>query len=233
MFFLSKIDYRRYKKFDKIAYFGSFLLLFTVLIPGIGQESGGAKRWIWIIPNVLTVQPSEIAKVALVIFFASYLTDNRDKIGEFKEGFLIPLFKYFLPIALVLVLIQSHLSATILICLVIAIMMLMAGSKLRYFITFGTLRSTEQESGALYALAKWFKIGGFRFERILSFLDPWADQTGTGWQVIQGLYAIGSRRTIWSRTWKQYSKILIHTRTTKRLHICNNCRGIRICSAVQ
>ncbi len=56
--------------------------------------------------------------------------------------------------------------------------------------------------GALYIAAKFFNIGGFRLERVLSFLDPWADQSGTGWQVIQGLYAIGSRRIIWGRTWK-------------------------------
>ena len=53
--------------------------------------------------------------------------------------------------------------------------------------------------GALYVAAKFFNFGGFRLGRIVSFLDPWADQAGTGWQVIQGLYAIGSRRTIWSR----------------------------------
>ncbi len=117
-----------------------FLLLFAVRLPGIGHESGGAYRWVYIIPNRLTIQPSEIMKIALVIFFASYLTDNRDKLGNMKEGFLIPLVKHLAPVILVLIVVQSHLSASILIIAVISIMMLMAGSKLRYFLTYGALR---------------------------------------------------------------------------------------------
>lgn len=82
MYIISKIDYRIYKKFDKIAYLFSALLLLAVLIPAIRWEGGGAARWIYIKPLHLTFQPSEVAKVALVIFFASYLTDNRDKIRK-------------------------------------------------------------------------------------------------------------------------------------------------------
>ncbi len=150
MYFLSKVDYRKYKKLDKIAYWFSFLLLFAVLIPGVGHSSGGASRWINIIPNRLTIQPSEITKIALVIFFASYLTDNRDKLGNLKEGFLVPLVKYLLPVILVLVIVQSHLSASILIIAVVAIMMIMAGSKLRYFITFGSIRSMSWWRSIIY-----------------------------------------------------------------------------------
>ena len=73
MFIISKIDYRIYKKFDKIAYFISIVILLAVLIPGIGWSSGGATRWINIKPIRLNFQPSEIAKIALVVFFASYL----------------------------------------------------------------------------------------------------------------------------------------------------------------
>lgn len=86
----------------------------------------------------MTIQPSEIVKIALVIFLASYLTDNREKIGEKWEGFLKPLICYLAPIILILVVVQSHLSASILIIAVVCIMMIMAGSKLRYFITYGT-----------------------------------------------------------------------------------------------
>lgn len=56
--------------------------------------------------------------------------------------------------------------------------------------------------GVLYILAKYFDIGKYRFTRLASFLDPFADPSNTGFQVVQGLYAIGSRRTIWCRTWK-------------------------------
>ena len=137
MYILSKIDYKKYKAFDKIAYGFTIFILLVVLIPGIGLSSGGATRWIYIKGTGINFQPSEIAKIALVVFFASYLTDNRDKIDQRWEGFLQPLVKYLAPVILILVGVQSHLSASILIILVVAIMMIMAGSKLRYFMTYG------------------------------------------------------------------------------------------------
>lgn len=88
MYIISKYDYKRYKKLDKLAYVFTILLLLSVRIPGLGHESGGAYRWIWIIPGRTTFQPSEFAKVALVIFFASYLTDNRDKLRRNQRRIL-------------------------------------------------------------------------------------------------------------------------------------------------
>lgn len=88
MYIISKYDYKRYKKLDKLAYWFTILFLLSVRIPGLGHESGGAYRWIWLIPGRITFQPSEFAKVALVIFFASYLTDNRDKLRRKKRRIL-------------------------------------------------------------------------------------------------------------------------------------------------
>lgn len=192
MSILSKVDYRIYKKFDKIAYGVSIILLLAVLVPGLRWEGGGAARWIYIKPLRTTIQPSEIAKIALVIFFASYLTDNRDKLSEGWEGFFRPIVLYLAPIILVLLLVQSHLSASILIIGVVAIMMIMAGSRLRYFLTYGAIGGAGA-FGALIFAAKVLHKGEYRLERLTSFLDPWADASDTGWQVIQGLYAIGSR----------------------------------------
>ena len=188
MFVISKIDYRGYKIFDKIAYGVTIVLLLAVLIPGVGMESGGATRWILI----RKFQLSEIAKIALVIFFAAYLTDNRDKIEEKWEGFLRPLILYLGPVILILFLVQSHLSASVLIISVIAIMMLMAGSKIRYFLTYGAA-AIAAAGGAMYFMATVLQKGQFRLARIASFLDPWADASSTGYQVVQGLYAMGSR----------------------------------------
>lgn len=187
MLFISKIDYRRYKKFGKLAYAGSVVLLLMVLIPHIGVEAGGAKRWIKL---GIQFQPSEIAKIGLIIFYAAYLSNHIKEIGNFKEGFIKP-FLILVPIALILILVQDHLSATIIIVMVIAIMMLTAGSKLRYFLSLGTLGATGGV-GALYLLAKYTDKGAFRIARITSFLNPWADKQGDGWQIIQSLYAIGS-----------------------------------------
>ena len=132
MLFISKIDYRFWKKFYKIAYWVSIILLLMVLIPGIGVSSGGASRWIKILG--IQFQPSELAKIGLIIFYASYLTDHKDELKGFYTGFIKP-FLYLVPVILILILIQDHLSATIIIVAVVGIMMLMAGSRLKYFLT--------------------------------------------------------------------------------------------------
>ena len=188
MLFISKIDYRFWKKFYKIAYCVSIILLLMVLIPGIGVSSGGASRWIKILG--IQFQPSELAKIGLIIFYASYLTDHKDELKGFYTGFIKP-FLYLVPVILILILIQDHLSATIIIVAVVGIMMLMAGSRLKYFLTAGTAAGVAGAAG-LYLMAKFTSKGAFRLARITSFLNPWADKQGDGWQVIQSLYAIGS-----------------------------------------
>ena len=188
MLFISKIDYRFWKKFYKIAYWVSIILLLMVLIPGIGVSSGGASRWIKILG--VQFQPSELAKIGLIIFYASYLTDHKDELKGFYTGFITP-FLYLVPVILILILIQDHLSATIIIVAVVGIMMLMAGSRLKYFLTAGTAAGVLGAAG-LYLMAKFTSKGAFRLARITSFLNPWADKQGDGWQVIQSLYAIGS-----------------------------------------
>lgn len=188
MLFISKIDYRFWKKFYKIAYWVSIILLLMVLIPGIGVSSGGASRWIKILG--IQFQPSELAKIGLIIFYASYLTDHKDELKGFYTGFIKP-FLYLVPVILILILIQDHLSATIIIVAVVGIMMLMAGSRLKYFLTAGTAAGVAGAAG-LYLMAKFTSKGAFRLARITSFLNPWADKQGDGWQVIQSLYAIGS-----------------------------------------
>lgn len=153
-----------------------------------GVESKGALRWLDI--RFTTFQPSELVKVALVIFYATYLTNNREKIGKMWNGFLKPII-LVAPIILILIGIQSHLSAAVLMILLVALMMLMAGSKIRYFLLFG-IPGVIAGGSALYVLATKFNIGTYRLARLTAFIDPWADPTDTGWQIIQSLYAIGS-----------------------------------------
>lgn len=188
MVIISKIDYRVYKKVDKVAYFGAVVLLAAVAIPGLGWSAGGATRWLNL--GFTTIQPSEIAKIALVIFYATYLTNNREKLGSLWDGFIKPLL-FLVPVLAILIFVQSHLSASILIILLVTLMMIMAGSKLRYFITFGSIGAISG-GGLLYILAKYFEIGKYRLERLTAFINPWADPTDTGYQIIQSLYAIGS-----------------------------------------
>ena len=105
-------------------------------------------------------------------------------------GFFYPLM-YLLPIIGILVGVQNHLSATILIVLIISVMMIMAGTKIRYFLTFGTAGAGVGLAG-LFLYAKLTGKGLFRITRLITFLDPFKDVQGDGWQVVQSLYAIGS-----------------------------------------
>lgn len=186
MLIISKIDYKIYEKFAGIAYIGSIIIL--AIVPIIGSSTKGATRWLDL--GFIRFQPSEIAKIALIIFFASWLTKNKDNLKDVKKGFIKPLM-YIVPIAIILVVFQDHLSVTIIIIAVISIMMIIAGTKLRYFITIGSIGAVGAVGGLL-ALAKFTEKGAFRISRITTFLDPWSDIQGDGWQIVQSLYAIGS-----------------------------------------
>lgn len=189
MLIISRIDYKLYARFYKLAYFGSIVLLLLVLVPNLGFGAYGARRWIKI-PVFGSLQPSEVAKLGLIVFFAAYLTKTKDDLKSLIKGFFRPLCFLAIPIAVILF-VQSHLSASIIIIITIAVMMLMAGCKFSHFAIFGGAGAVGG-IGLLYVLAKKFGIGAYRLTRVMAFIDPWADPTDTGWQIIQGLYAIGS-----------------------------------------
>lgn len=186
MLIISKIDYRQYSKLGKIAYIASLVLLAAV--PILGSSAKGATRWLEIGP--IRFQPSELAKIGLIVFYAAWLTKNKEQLKILKNGFIKP-FAYLAPIAIILIIFQDHLSVTVIIILVVSIMMLMAGTKLKYFISLGSI-GLVGGAGALLALAKFTEKGAFRISRITTFLNPWSDVQGDGWQIIQSLYAIGS-----------------------------------------
>ena len=186
MFIISKIDYKIYNKFYKWIYIIVVVLLASVGV--IGSSAGGAKRWIDL--GFVNFQPSEVAKVGLIIFYAALLTNNRDRLKELWRGFFYPI-AFLLPVIAILILVQNHLSATVLIVLIVSVIMLMAGSRLKYFLSFGLLGAGAGGIG-LFAYAKLTGEGAFRIQRLVTFLDPFADTQDTGWQIIQSLYAIGS-----------------------------------------
>ena len=128
MFIISKIDYKIYIRFYKLIYFASVLILLLVLVPGIGDSAGGATRWIEV---GIRFQPSELTKIGLIIFFAGYFTEHKDKVGTFKYGVFYPILFLVPPLAILLI-IQSHTSATILVALICLTIMIVAGTKLRY-----------------------------------------------------------------------------------------------------
>ncbi len=189
MFSLSKFDYHIYKKFYWPIYFLSCGILLLVLIPKLGISSHGARRWVNI-PALGQFQPSEFTKIGLIIFYAGYLSDHKDELKDFWRGFVKPLCFIVPPIA-ILFFIQNHLSASLIIGMIVCVMMIIAGARLLHFFALGATGGIGVLSLIIYMITK----GGsenFRIGRIVSFLNPWADKTGDGWQVVQSLYAIGS-----------------------------------------
>lgn len=188
MLFVSKIDYRFYQKFYKHAWWIALVLLALVLV--IGKEVNGAKRWIYV-TETLSFQPSELVKLLMILFYAGILMKNRDELSLYGKGFIKHM--CFLAPIIGLLLIEPHFSSSVVIMGICAIMMTMAGCKFWHLLATGGV-------AGIPAIVALVIMEPYRLKRVITFLDPWQDATGDGWQVIQSLYAIGSRRTIWRRT---------------------------------
>lgn len=122
---ISKIDYRFYKKFYKIAYIVAIVLLAAVLV--VGREVNGAKRWIYL-TETFSFQPSELVKFCMIIFFAGILTRDREELKYFIKGWLKHLL-WIVPI-IVLLLLEPHMSASVVMIGIVGVMMIIAGCKL-------------------------------------------------------------------------------------------------------
>lgn len=189
MFFLSKVDYRFYKKYYWQIYFISWIILLLVLVPGLGYSVKGATRWIKI--GGFQFQPSELTKIGLIIFFAGYLTDHKDELYDLKKGFIKPICFLIPPIG-ILFFVQNHLSVSLVICIITIVMMFIAGCRLKHFAVVGIVGIS-----LIIGIFGFMQISGagegnFRLDRISTYFDPWADAQGTGYQTVQSLYAIGS-----------------------------------------
>ena len=182
MIILSKIDYRIYKKFYLIAYFVALALLVAVLV--IGKEANGAKRWIYV--GGISFQPSEAVKLCMIVFYATVLTKNKDNLKDFFNGWVKHLIM-LVPI-IGLLIIEPHLSASIVIVGVCMIMMTLAGCNLWQIVVPGVVIGVPAVTIGIVKIQKF----AHALKRITTFIDPWKDKLGDGWQVIQSLYAIGS-----------------------------------------
>ena len=189
MYIASKVDYRIYQKFYKQAWTASIVLLLAVLL--IGSDAKGAKRWIDL--GFTTFQPSEIVKFFMIVFYAGILVQNRNELGKFWKG-LVKHVLYLVPI-IILLLLEPHLSTSMVIIITCCVMIIVAGCKFWQALLAGIAAGGTIGSVAtvLYFINEKFQ-GKFQYavRRIITFLDPWQDAAGDGWQVIQSLYAIGS-----------------------------------------
>lgn len=180
MLVVSRIDYRRIAQFSPILMLVSIVLLIMVRIPGIGSYINGAWRWFNFGP--FSFQPSEMAKLAIILFFSFSLSKKEGILQYFWKG-LVP---YLLVIGIIdaLLMLQPHFSATILVTGVAVIILFAAGAKIWHFLL---LAVPVVPLGIYFVLTK-----EYRLKRLLTFLDPFEDPTNTGYQIVNSLYAIGS-----------------------------------------
>lgn len=179
MYGASLVPYNFYRKIALPFLGASFLLLIVVLTP-LGISVNGAQRWLGF--GGFQFQPSEVAKLALVIFLAKSLPENRDLLQKFWSGFFV----YLVIIGLIagIILLEPHMSGAMIVCLVGAIMMFISGAKVRHFL--------YMLAPALAGVFGLILIEPYRMKRFTTFLDPFSDMLGDGFQIVQSLYAIGS-----------------------------------------
>ncbi len=202
MFIISKIDYQQFRWMSIFVLAGSVVLMLLVFVPGIGKTGGGAARWIKLGP--VRFQPSEIAKVGIILYFAARLSKRGIQLGPPKDkkwnrrtllgrtcerldniGFLelVP-YGIALVVVLVVIYLQGHMSAMILVIVAAASVLFAAGISLGWFAA----------AGAVVVPLLWFIITQTNYmkARIDIWVDPFVDPRGDGYQPIQGRIAIGS-----------------------------------------
>lgn len=177
MLFFSRIDARRLAKLSPVLLVVSVAMLAALFIPGLGVERYGATRWLNL--GLGTLQPSEFAKFALVLFLAATLSSSREiSLGRFALCAFASLS------VCVLIVLEPNMSIAVLVALVATFMIFASGVKLRWFAALAL--------PAAAAVAVLIIAEPYRLKRLLAFLDPWASPLAEGYQLVQSYYALGS-----------------------------------------
>jgi cell division protein FtsW len=178
MLFAMKFPYRNWKRFSPWLFVSSIAFLIIVLF--LAKDIKGSHRWINF--GFFNFQPSEYAKLSIILLLAHYISEIKKGITNFSVGVVFPLI--FVGGISALVLAGRDLGTTIVIFMTFMIMIFAAGAQLSHLSFLGLLGAS--------AAAVLVYIEPYRFERLGAFLNPWKDQQDTGWQIIQSLYALGS-----------------------------------------
>lgn len=178
MIFFIFFDYHLLAKYKWWIVGITFVLLALVFIPGLGMESYGAKRWVSLLG--FSIQPSEIAKFAFVIFVAAYMSENHDKVKTLKG--LLPVLIVG-GLMCVLIMLEPSMSVTMCICFVTLFMLIIGGMSKKHTLMFSI------PAGAMVPFL--VILEPYRLKRLLAFIDPWASPQGEGFQLIQSLYSLG------------------------------------------
>ena len=179
MIVFSKIDYNIYKKYANTFLGICFLLLILVLIPGIGSIRNGSRSWFGILG--LGFQPSELSKLALIIFVSKYLSNN-DKLKRETYKFMLPILM-IIGLFFIIILLEPDFGTDMVITMSLIGLIFISGTNVSIFYKIGII--------GLIGIIVLIIIAPYRLDRITSFLNPWSDPLGSGFQMIQSLYAIG------------------------------------------
>ena len=186
MLFVGKVNYQRYRGAAKLLLGAALFLLILVIIPGVGITINNSTRWLGI-EGVLTFQPSEIAKLAIIVYFADSISKKKEKMQDFREG-VLP-YAIILVVFVVLLMLEPHLSGTILI-FGIGIMMMVVGGMRRWLVAagFGGVAVVG------WGFVKLVESGiiSYGAGRINMWKNPWLDPLKEGYQMVQSLISIGS-----------------------------------------
>lgn len=178
MILAMQFDYRIYQKLTV-----PFFIIATVLlclVPFIGSVRNGAKRWIILGP--ISVQPSEIMKLALVMLLALYISSNRDRMHTFRYGIMLPY--VMIGGVMLITVIERHISATLILFLIGTIVIFIGGAPVKILGSFAGIGAT--------ALGGVILFSDYAKERVQFWLHPEKDPSDSGYQLLQSLYAIGS-----------------------------------------
>lgn len=179
MIIISKINYQKYYNKANLLLISCVILLILVLIPGIGSVRNGSRSWFGI--GSFGIQPSEFTKLALIIFTSKYLVNNENNMKYFKKG-VLPILGITLGIFGIIMLQPDFGTGTIIVMSIIGLLFV-GGVNFKFFLKIGLV--------GVAGVAGLIAVAPYRLSRILSFLNPWSDPLGSGFQIIQSLYAIG------------------------------------------
>ena len=177
IYMLLKMDTNFFYKNAKLFLIIGLILLGLVIIPGIGVVRNGSRSWFGI--GSFGIQPSEAMKLAIIIYISKYLSNkkNIEKIKSIMPALIMTLLSFFL------IMLQPDFGTGVILVMSVVFLLFVAGLDIKYFYYLGII-------GAIGAVAL-ILIAPYRLDRITSFLNPWKDPLGTGFQIIQSLYAIG------------------------------------------
>jgi cell division protein FtsW len=175
-----RIDYRRLRTLAPLGIGAAFLALVVVLIPHIGIQSGGAQRWLGV--RAISFQPSEFAKLALVIFLAAKLSTMGESVRSLTRG-VFPLLLVTAVIAM-LVLVEPDMGTASLLIFTAFAMIFSAGARVEHLVMSAL--------AILPIVAIEIGRSSYKRARIFAFLDPWKDAQNTGFHIVQSLLALGS-----------------------------------------